>query len=331
MKTVADKLKTAVLMGGIGEERDISLESGRCVERALREAGACAAAVDISPGNIEILGSGEFDVFFVALHGRFGEDGQLQQILEERSLVYTGSGPVASRLTFDKMASKRRFAEAGVQVPSAIVFDGNIEAAEVRERVRCTWDKYVIKPIRQGSSVGVEIVTGAQAAVEAARKCRSEFGDCMIEEFIAGREITVGILQGEALPIIEIRTRGGFYDYHAKYLDEQTEFLFDTITDAEVTARIKTAARDCFEWLRCRGFGRVDFVLGEDGAAYVLEVNTIPGFTTHSLLPMAAAKAGFSMSALCMRIIEAALENKSETAGRAYAKDRYKPAGPIDR
>ncbi len=303
-------------MGGIGEERGISFQSGNCVADALTEAGLNVITADIRPDNMDILQDGDIDVFFLALHGKFGEDGQLQQILEDKSLLYTGSGPKASRLAFDKMASKKAFAEAGVATPAAIEFNHDTDIRQVEKQLQQFADTYVIKPIRQGSSVGISIVTDRREAIAAARKVLSEFGDCMIEKFVPGREITVGVLCGRPLPIIEVRSKTGFYDYQAKYIDEQTEFLLDTIRDPALAAKINQAALDCFDALGCRHFARVDFILDEDEIACALEVNTIPGFTTHSLLPKAAAKAGLSMSELCIRIIGAALENKDSPVGQ---------------
>ena len=297
-------------MGGIGEERDISIQSGKCVQQALKEAGLNVVAADIAPDNLDILDDAGIDVFFIALHGKFGEDGRLQQILEDRSLVYTGSGPQASRLAFDKLAAKERFTKAGVTTPRAIKLDAHEEAGETERQVLQLSDRFVIKPIRQGSTIGVSIVNDPGSAVAAAQHCHGEFGDCMIEEFIPGREITVGILKGRALPIIEIRSKTGFYDYQAKYHDEHTEYLFDTIDNPELAEGIQAAAIRCFEALRCRHFARVDFILGNDGEAYALEVNTIPGMTAHSLLPKAASREGISMSDLCVTIVEMALENE---------------------
>lgn len=307
MVSKAEPLKVAVLMGGVGEERDISIQSGLCVAQALKKAGLNVVSADIRPDNMSVLEDSGIDVFFIALHGGFGEDGQLQQILEDKGLIYTGSGPIASRLAFDKMASKKAFAQAGVLAPVAIEFNPNADPAELEKQLEQFADRYVVKPIRQGSTIGVTIADDPNSAIMQAQKCLTQFGDCMIEEYIAGREITVGILKNQTLPIIEIRSKSGFYDYHAKYLDEQTEFLFDTINDSTLTEKIKAAALGCFNALGCRHFARVDFRLGNDTNPYALEVNTIPGFTTHSLLPRAAAKTGLSMSDLCMKIIEAAL------------------------
>ncbi len=310
MEIENSKLKVAVLTGGIGEERDISIQSGNYVTQALKEAGLNVVAADIQPDNMDILEDNSIDVFFVALHGKFGEDGQLQQILEDKSLTYTGSGPMASKLAFDKLAGKQRFANAGVTTPKVIKFDTQTDTKELEKQLLQLSERYVVKPVRQGSTVGVTIVDNPESALAAARQCLSNFGDCMIEEFIPGQEITVGILENQALPIIEIKTKTGFYDYQAKYIDDQTEYLFDTIEDPSVVAKIKAAALECFDALGLRHFARVDFRLSNDGIAYALEVNAIPGLTAHSLLPKAAAKAGLSMSDLCIKIIEAALEKE---------------------
>jgi D-alanine-D-alanine ligase len=215
------------------------------------------------------------------------------------------------------MASKKLFDDVGVLTPAAIEFCPETDVRQLELQLHDLADKYVVKPVKQGSSVGVSIVSTPYEAITAAQKTLSEFGDCMIEEFVSGREVTVSILCGRALPIIEIRTQSSFYDYHAKYVDDQTQYLFDTVTNQVVAADINRTAIDCFDALGCRHFGRVDFVLSDDriayvlevntipGFTYVLEVNTIPGFTTHSLLPKAAAKTGLAMSDLCTEIVEA--------------------------
>lgn len=314
LKIVNNKFKVAVLMGGIGQERDISIQSGTSVAGALEKAGLNVVTADIRPESLGILDDESIDVFFIAMHGEFGEDGQLQQILEDKSFVSTGSGPQACKLAFDKMASKKLFAQAGVATAAAVELSSNTDIGQLKKQLIELGDKYVIKPVRQGSSIGVTIVSGWQEAVTVADNTLSRFGDCMIEKFVPGREVTVGILCGQALPIIEIRPKTGFYNYQAKYLDERTEFLFDTIESPTVVANVQAAAVACFDALGCRHFARVDFILDDDGIPYALEVNTIPGFTTHSLLPKAAAKTGLSMSDLCVKIVEAALEDSSRKA-----------------
>ncbi|GAG56659.1 unnamed protein product, partial [marine sediment metagenome] len=239
-----------------------------------------------------------------------GEDGQLQAILSARKLAYTGSGPGACRLAFDKRVSKNVFIAAGIRTPKAIEFNGKTNARQLRDELAYIADKFVVKPAKQGSSVGISIVEGAKATVKAARRCFKKFGNCIIEQYIAGREITVGILNGQGLPIIEIRSATGFYDYKAKYLDRRTEFLFDTIKDDHTRAEIARLGLKCFKALTCLAFTRVDFILADDGRLYALELNTTPGFTEHSLLPKAAERADIPMPQLCLSIVKAALESR---------------------
>jgi len=305
-----EQTRVAVLRGGVGREREVSLESGRCVAEAMQRAGFDVVTSDIRPDDMQVLDRKDIDVFFLALHGEFGEDGQLQRVFEERGLVYTGSGPEASRLAFDKMASKRLFAGAGVVVPAVVEFTRMMKPGELENRLQGLGERFVVKPIRQGSSVGVHVVDSRNEAVATAQRVLAEFGDCMVESFIRGRELTVGVLGRQALPIIEIRSKTGFYDYQAKYVDQRTEYLFDTIEDPAMRTRVQLAALACFDALGCRDFARVDFILSEDGTPYALEANTIPGFTTHSLLPKAAAKIGLSMSDLCARIVRTTLAQR---------------------
>ena len=301
-------LKVAVLCGWEGAERQVSLQSGRAVSNAMREVGAEVVECDIRPGSIDILDDTTIDVFFLALHGQFGEDGQLQAILSSKKLTYTGSGPKSSRCAFDKRASKEAFIAAGITTAKAIEFDSTTNCKQLRKELAYIANKFVIKPATQGSSVGVSIVTGTKAAIKGAKKCLKEFGNCIIEEFISGRELTVGIVGGRVLPIIEIKIATGFYDYKAKYVNEKTEYLFDSITDENIKAWINNAAMRCFEVLGCKDFARVDFILGDDGRLYAIELNTIPGFTLHSLMPKAAEYAGISMPQLCMSIVSETLK-----------------------
>ena len=303
-------MKTAVLCGGVGSERKVSLESGRCIADALKGSGLDVVFSDVGPKELGILDDRSIDIFFIALHGQFGEDGQIQQILEDRSLVYTGSGPAASKLAFDKMASKKVFVQAGVKTPAAIEFGGHRDKAKLEEWLCQFTDGVVVKPTRQGSSVGISIVRDSGKVVSAAKETFGEFGDCMVEEYIQGREITVGVLDGQVLPIIEIRTKGGFFDYHAKYIDEETEFCFDTLEEGRLIESIEAAAMDCFEAAGLDGFGRADFILSEKNELYVLEVNSIPGFTRHSLVPKAAARAGIGFCDLCLKIINSAMQKR---------------------
>lgn len=302
-------LKIAVLMGGISTEREVSLKSGENIANSIAEAGLEVVRFDVSPENLSILDDSSIDVFFLGLHGKFGEDGQLQEILEERNLCYAGSGPEASRIAFDKIVCKRALENIDIKMPADIVVNSDDTAESLTEKILSIGEKVVVKPIADGSSFGVQIIEGVEAAAKAAIETYKKFGDCMVEEFIAGREVTVGIVNGCALPIIEIRPRAQFYDYDAKYIDDSTEYLFGTIEDAELAAKIQEIAVDCFNTIGCRHWGRVDMILNEENVLYFLEINTLPGFTSHSLIPMAANNAGMSNSELCVRIIEAALES----------------------
>jgi D-alanine-D-alanine ligase len=314
-----DQLKIAVLMGGISREREVSIQSGKCVADALKKAGVNVVTADVKPDSLGILDDETIDVFFIALHGTFGEDGQIQKILESKGLIYTGSGPLASRLAFDKWESKKIFTAAGVAMPDSILFEPGKKNVDLEKRIRQLGSKYVVKPLREGSTIGISIADDPKEAIEAAKKCAAQFGECMIEGFIKGREITVSILGKQALPVIEIRPRAGFYDYHAKYIDDKTEYLFDSLNDPALVDKVQESAITCFNSLGCRGAARVDFIIGDDGKPYALEINTIPGMTSHSLLPKAAAKIGISMGRLCLKIVELALAEAAVTrksAGR---------------
>lgn len=303
------ELKVAVLMGGIGSERQVSLMSGANIAAALREASVSVLESDITPDNLSILDDPSINVFFPALHGEFGEDGQVQEILEERNLVYVGSDSRASRLAFDKIAAKEAFRGCRLTVARDVSVTSQEHLRGLAEELAKVGEKFVVKPIKDGSSVGVEIVVGCANAADAARRCLQQYGDCMVEEFIAGREITIGIVNGQALPIIEIRSKATFYDYRAKYVDDATEYLFDTVDDKDTAARLQEEAVKCFEVLKCRHLARVDMILDDHNRGYILEINTLPGFTSHSLLPMAAAKSGLPLSQLCLEMVEAALKS----------------------
>jgi D-alanine-D-alanine ligase len=301
------KLKVAVLAGGSSREREVSIQSGKCVADALEKTGVNVVVSDIKPDSLDILNDESIDVFFIALHGTFGEDGAFQEILESKGLIFTGSDSKASRLAFDKWQSKNLFRSAGVPTPDAVLFETNV--TDLENRIGRLSPKYVIKPLREGSTIGITVADNPSQAIADAKKCSAEFGDCMIEEFIVGREFTVSVLGDIALPVLEIRPKVGFYDYHAKYIDTGTQYLFDTLDNPALVAQMQKYAVDCFNALGCRGAARVDFILDNAGAPYALEINTIPGMTSHSLLPKAAEKAGMSMSRLCLKMIEMAVND----------------------
>jgi D-alanine-D-alanine ligase len=292
--------KIAVLMGGPGSERDVSLATGRGVSKALRSLGAEVVDVDVRDEKFQL--PSDIDLAFIAVHGTFGEDGQVQKILESRGVTYTGEGVEGSELAFDKIRSKEKFRERGVTTPYWQV---------LRRGQRPTIPlPIVVKPPRQGSTVGVYIVRSEREVDSAMTEALQYDPELLVEKFIAGRELTVGILGDQALPILEIIPKGGFYNFTNKYpfLNPQAgggaEHVCPAKIDQEKTHEIQQLALKANRALGLEVYSRVDVLLPEDGTATVLEVNTIPGMTEASLLPEAAAAAGINYLDLCRRIIE---------------------------
>src|SRR5213596_1116347 len=292
--------KIAVLMGGPGAEREVSLATGRGVSKALRSLGVKVAEIDVRDKDFEL--PGDVDLAFITIHGTFGEDGQLQKILERRGVAYTGEGVEGSRTAFDKIRSKEKFREHGVTTPPwEVIHPGQRPTIPL---------PIVVKPPREGSTVGVVIVKN-EAEIESAISEAANYGrELLVEQFVPVRELTIGILGDEALPIIEIIPKGGFYDFTNKYpfLNPQAaggaEHVCPAQIDKKKTKEIQGLALRAHRSLGLRVYSRVDVLLPENGVATVLEVNTIPGMTEASLLPEAAAAASISYVDLCARIIE---------------------------
>jgi D-alanine-D-alanine ligase len=291
--------KIAVLMGGPGSERDVSLATGRGVSKALRSLGAEVVDVDVHDEHFAL--PKDVDLAFITIHGTFGEDGQLQKILEERSVAYTGDGVEPSRAAFDKILSKEKFREHNVVTPEW-------EVVEVGQRPTISVP-LVVKPARQGSTVGVVIVKNANELDSAMAEAGKYDQKLLIEKFVSGRELTIGVLGDQALPILEIIPKGGFYDFNNKYpfLNPQggggAEHVCPAKIDPNRTKQIQEQALHAFRALGLVVYGRVDVLLPDSGEPFVLEVNTIPGMTEASLLPEAAAAAGINYVDLCARII----------------------------
>ena len=297
-----ETLTIGVLMGGCSREREVSLLSGRAVAEALRERGHDVHPADVQPGDVtEGLVSG-LDAVFLALHGGWGEGGGIQRTLEDLGACYTFSGPEASRLAMDKVASKRRFSGAGVPTPAFRVAAPGDDAtlAEVVERLG---PDLVVKPVADGSSIDVFMVDSPSSLREAAGRVWTRGEPALVERRIRGREFTVGILGDAVLPTVEIRVPGGWYDYHFKYEADTTQYVFDHGLPAQAEDRLVEVAMAAHRALGCRDLSRVDVILPPEGEPQVLEVNTIPGFTSHSLVPKAAARAGLSFGRLCERIV----------------------------
>ena len=292
--------KIAVLMGGPGSERDVSLATARGVSKALRSVGAEVVEVDVRGENFQI--PDDVDLAFLTIHGTFGEDGQLQKILEERGVAYTGDAVEESRNSFDKIRSKEKFREHGVRTPEwQVIQSGQRPTIPL---------PIVVKPPREGSTVGVVIVKNERELESAVAEAANYDRELLIEKFVPGRELTIGILGDQALPVLEIIPKGGFYDFATKYpfLNPQSgasaEHVCPARIDAAKTREIQDLALRAFRALGLQVYARVDIILAEDGEPFVLEANTIPGMTEASLLPEAAAAAGINYVDLCLRIIE---------------------------
>jgi D-alanine-D-alanine ligase len=299
---VPGTLTIGVLMGGCSREREVSLESGRAVAEALGSLGHKVRPADVKPGDLTRDLVEGLDVVFLALHGRWGEDGAIQAELEALGACYTFSGPHASSLAMDKVRAKVRFAEEGIPTPAFRVAAPGDEQAlgEALERIG---PALVVKPVADGSSIGVGMADSPASLLAAARKVWQDGASALVERRVAGREFTVGVLGEAALPVIEIRTPGGWYDYHYKYVSSETQYVFDHGLAEAREARVVEVALKAHRALGCRDLSRVDLMLPEGGEPQVLEVNTIPGFTGHSLVPKAAAHAGISFPRLCERIV----------------------------
>lgn len=297
------KLTVAVLGGGPGSEREVSLASARAVVNALEGKLAGVHLVDVHGADFSL--PDDTDIAFNVIHGTYGEDGTLQAELEKRGIAYTGAREMSSRLAFDKVKSKERFVEKNVKTPVAEVLSGACD------KPRSMVFPCVVKPPSEGSSVGVHIVQSAEdwkAAVEDTGQYGSTI---LVEEYIKGKELTVGIVGDEVLPIIHIEPKSGFYDMKNKYpwllADGGTDYHCPADLEPEVTERVRALAWEAHRALGVEVYSRVDLLLNQENQPYVLELNTIPGMTESSLLPKAAREAGYSFSTLCLKIIELSL------------------------
>ena len=305
--------KIGVLMGGPSSEREVSLKSGKAVYEALKKLGIDVLAIDIKSHdrkeNIKLLKSTKIDCAFLALHGRFGEDGQIQEILEHVRIPYTCSGIQASKLAMDKIASRRKFEAYGLLVPEYAVINKASygKHLNILKKMRLP---IVIKPATHGSSIGLSIIDKEQD-VGRALDLAFDFDErVIIEEYIKGREVTVGILDERALPVIEIIPKKRFFDYEAKYQTGMTDYVVPARLKEAVAKNIRKTALAAHRLLGCIGCSRVDLILEERGQPFVLEVNTIPGLTNTSLLPKAAKTVGIEFPELCLKLIELAYEKK---------------------
>lgn len=311
--TTSNPLNIVVLAGGISSEREVSLISGRSVAAALKEAGHTVQVADISPGDLSVLEIEGIDIFFSVLHGTFGEDGQLQEIMEDRNLRFVGSGSEASRTAMDKWMTKQICLDNGIAITAGKLLEAKYYEAEdklalAESLVVEMGLPIVLKPVSEGSSVGVYIEKNLKDLAVRLESFFNEFGDCLVEKFNAGGEYTVGIVCDEVLPVIQIKSAAGFYDYQAKYISNDTKYLFETDLSKEQVEIMQGAALKINNLIGCNDLCRIDFMAEPQMEPQLLEVNTLPGFTDHSLVPKAAAKVGYSMPEICDKIIQNAFK-----------------------
>lgn len=296
--------RVGVLLGGQSAEREVSLKSGGAVLAALQRQGVEAHAFDPARRSLGDLAMAEFDRVFITLHGRFGEDGCMQGALELLGIPYTGSGVMASAIGMDKWRTKLLWQAAGLPTPEWALLDANSDFAAIEKQLGLP---IFVKPAREGSSIGMSKVK-APGALRAAWEKAEEYDSLVLaEKFVDGGEYTCAVLGSEALPMIRLIPKNEYYDYEAKYLRDDTEYRCPCGLAPEQEKAIQTLCLKAFQVVDCRGWGRVDVMLDSRGTPYLLEINTSPGMTDHSLVPMAARAAGLDFDALCLRILEMTL------------------------
>lgn len=293
--------KVAVLMGGEASEREISLKSGAAVLQGLRESGVDAAPFD--PAEMPLSALSDYQKAFVVLHGVGGEDGVMQGVLEQLKLPYTGSGVLASALAMDKLRTKQLWRGVGLPTPAFALLNEQSDFAAIVDQLGLP---LMVKPVCEGSSIGMSKVEDGDQLQQAWQQA-AQFGSAVIaEQWVEGAEYTVAILEGAPLPVIRLQTPHGFYDFEAKYQANDTQYHCPCGLDQPQEQAMQQLALEAFEALGCEGWGRVDLMMDGEGKSWLLEVNTVPGMTDHSLVPMAAKAAGISFQQLVVRILQQA-------------------------
>jgi D-alanine-D-alanine ligase len=311
--------KVAVLLGGRSAEREVSLKSGTMVLAALRAGGVDAHAFDPARRSLEDLAREGFGCVFIALHGRHGEDGTVQGALELLGIPYTGSGVLASALAMDKMRTKLLWRGAGVSTPAYEPLNEHTDAAALVQRLGLP---IMVKPASEGSSIGMSKVRRVEDIAGAYSLAVRHDNVIIAEQFIEGIELTAGVLDDSPLPLIRLETPRDFYDYEAKYLANDTRYILPCGLPADAERVLQGEAMRAYSSLGCRGWGRVDFILDRDGRPFFLEVNTSPGMTDHSLVPMAARHMGLSYGDLCLRILALARHGAGGKGGKESRIER---------
>jgi len=293
--------KVAVLLGGNSGEREVSLNSGNAVYEALIAQGIDAIKVDSKDNLVGQLEAHSFDRAFIVLHGIGGEDGTVQGLLEFMQIPYTGSGVKASAICMDKWRTKLIWEGLDLPTPKFVQIESLVELEEFTEQVGYP---LMVKPALEGSSIGISKVSSASGLSDAFQSAANTGSPVLAEQFVTGKEFTVAILNGKALPAIQLKPANEFYDYEAKYLSDSTEYLLPCGLTAEKESELQRLALDAYEAVDCQGWGRVDVMQDLDGKFWLIEVNTVPGMTDHSLVPMAAKADGIGFQKLVKTILE---------------------------
>jgi D-alanine-D-alanine ligase len=298
--------KIGVLLGGLSSEREISLRSGKAVAEGLRKKGYSVTEIDVDISLPEKLKSQEIEVAFIALHGRYGEDGAVQGLLEMMKIPYTGSGILASALAMDKILTKRILQERGFLTPAFAYFDTNRTTAKEFARTLVLTFPGIVKPACEGSTIGITIVKESKELEPALLAAAEYDSKILVEEFVQGVEVTCGVINGEALPLIEVVPKSGFYDFHSKYTKGATEYILPARISDKLSQEIQEMTLEIYLELGCEGVARADYIIDSEQKAFFLEINTIPGMTETSLIPKAAAYRGVTFEDLAEKILDSA-------------------------
>ena len=297
--------KILVLMGGWSNEREISLISGKSVFNSLVTSGLDVIELDLKRDNISEIKELNPDRVFIVLHGKGGEDGEIQLYLENLGIPYTGSGSESSKICMNKRITKKILLKNNIQTPNFMEISDNTKIEDIENLFQYP---FVIKPSSEGSSIGVYIAEDRKSCKEAIKENMKISSDIILEEYKSGKEYTVGILDNFALPVIQLIPPGKFYDYEAKYNSNETKYICPSGLDQNTEEEIKKLSIDCFRALNCRGWGRVDLIIDEQNKPWIIELNTVPGMTEHSLVPMAANQKNINFDELVLKILDTSLE-----------------------
>lgn len=308
--------RVGVLMGGCSSERNISIKSGTAVAKALKDGGCNVVSIDITSEDrtkvIEQLVAEKIDIAFIALHGRFGEDGKIQEILKSLNIPYTGSGPKANSLAISKILTYRALKNEGVLVPAHIALFLEFDDYQKIISEKFQGHPVVVKPCSEGSSIGISIISNYNNLNDAIKRAFCYDKEVIVEQYVSGKELTVGILGTQALPVVEIQPKNDFFDFSAKYEAGTTEYIVPAEIDNALSEKVKDIAQKVHQALGCVDLSRVDFILDKNDNPYVLELNTIPGMTATSLLPKAASAVGIDFVQLCLTLIHLTYGTKTK-------------------